>query len=325
MGWPIEFLNLNEIRSSYGIEGKTSLTAYNSKKAEITDDTQMVLFKTEGIICSETKKSNKKTSKTVDMVYKSYLRWLYTQGYGNPEASHDAWLVGIEELHRQRSPGSSCISALLNPKQGSIKDPINNSKGCGGVIRVSPAGLFYGQKTAFDSAAEFAALAHGHPTGYLAAGSLASIISRIIEGEDIETSIENTLSELKKRPSHQECAQSLYLALKLNDKGISDIDAISKIGEGWTGEEALAIAVFCSLKHRDDIRNALISAVNHDGDSDSTGAITGNILGAYKGLDAIPEEWVKNIELSDILFQVADDLLLGCKNDDKWLKRYPVT
>jgi ADP-ribosylglycohydrolase len=50
-------------------------------------------------------------------------------------------------------------------------------------------------------------------------------------------------------------------------------------------------------------------AVNHSGDSDSTGAICGNILGAYHGLEGIPEKWIKNVELADLIMGIADRLL----------------
>ncbi|MEW5784044.1 MAG: ADP-ribosylglycohydrolase family protein [Bacillota bacterium] len=76
------------------------------------------------------------------------------------------------------------------------------------------------------------------------------------------------------------------------------------------GEEALAIAVYCSLKHQDDFKRALVAAVNHSGESDSTGAITGNILGAYLGLNKIPAVWVERVELEEILTRIADDLLI---------------
>ena len=52
-------------------------------------------------------------------------------------------------------------------------------------------------------------------------------------------------------------------------------------------EETLAIAIYCSLKYQNDFSKGIIAAVNHSGDSDSTGAVTGNILGALLGFDAI--------------------------------------
>lgn len=89
------------------------------------------------------------------------------------------------------------------------------------------------------------------------------------------------------------------------------IYTISKLGDGWVGEEALAISVYCTLKYKKDFKRALITAVNHNGDSDSTGAITGNILGAYLGIDAIPKEWARKVELKDEIIEVSDDLLSG--------------
>lgn len=82
------------------------------------------------------------------------------------------------------------------------------------------------------------------------------------------------------------------------------------MGEGWVGDEALAISIYCALKYKDDFKKALITAVNHSGDSDSTGAITGNILGAYLGLNNIPSDLVEKVELSDCILQIADDLLI---------------
>jgi ADP-ribosylglycohydrolase len=95
------------------------------------------------------------------------------------------------------------------------------------------------------------------------------------------------------------------------------------LGEGWVGEEAIAISIYCTLKYRDDFKKALCAAVNHDGDSDSTGAITGNILGAYLGINGIPGEWIAKVELADVIMRIADDLLLKFENTQEWRERYP--
>ena len=97
-------------------------------------------------------------------------------------------------------------------------------------------------------------------------------------------------------------------AMALAAGDTADLDAIHQLGEGWVGDEALAIAIYCALKHADNFDQALIAAVNHKGDSDSTGAITGNILGAYLGLAGIPEKYRKDLELADVLMALADAL-----------------
>ena len=88
----------------------------------------------------------------------------------------------------------------------------------------------------------------------------------------------------------------------------SDLEAIEQIGEGCVAEETLAIAVYCALRHKDDFAAGIRAAVNHSGDSDSTGAIAGNILGTHLGYSKIPHEFIDDLELLDVLSMLAADL-----------------
>jgi ADP-ribosylglycohydrolase len=87
-----------------------------------------------------------------------------------------------------------------------------------------------------------------------------------------------------------------------------------KPGEGWVAEEALAISLYCALVAK-DFRHGVILAVNHDGDSDSTGSITGNLLGTILGVDALPREWLEPLELRDVITEIANDLY-DCRDWD---------
>ncbi len=120
-------------------------------------------------------------------------------------------------------------------------------------MRVAPAGLAYDKKRALEMGAEFACITHGHPSGYLSAGALAFIIASIIEGSDIDTAVNNSIRETKDCKGHEECIRALNQALELTDSNLPDSEAIKNLGEGWFGEKALAIAVYCSLKHSDDL------------------------------------------------------------------------
>jgi ADP-ribosylglycohydrolase len=100
-------------------------------------------------------------------------------------------------------------------------------------------------------------------------------------------------------------------AIFLIDNGKTDLENIGHLGEGWTGEEALAIALYCALKYFDSFEEAMIAAVNHGGDSDSTGAVTGNILGAAVGYEAIPQFYKDDLEMHDLILHMADDLYRG--------------
>ena len=95
------------------------------------------------------------------------------------------------------------------------------------------------------------------------------------------------------------------------------------MGEGWVGEEALAIALYSALSASDDFARGVLLAVNHSGDSDSTGAITGNLLGLSLGIEAIPSQWLDELELRAEIQAVAEDLYEGGDESDAWRTRYP--
>lgn len=62
------------------------------------------------------------------------------------------------------------------------------------------------------------------------------------------------------------------------------------------------------MKYENDFYKAIRTSVNHNGDSDSTGAVCGNILGAYIGYNAIPQKYKDSLELHDLIIEIADSL-----------------
>jgi ADP-ribosylglycohydrolase len=84
---------------------------------------------------------------------------------------------------------------------------------------------------------------------------------------------------------------------------------IEQLGGGWVAEEALAIGLWCALS-ADSLEDGVIRAVNHSGDSDSTGLIAGHFLGLLRGPEAIPARWVDNLELRDVIERIALDISL---------------
>jgi ADP-ribosylglycohydrolase len=235
------------------------------------------------------------------------------------------WLRDVPQLYRRRAPGITCLSAL---KQGPraddyIKAHINSSKGCGGVMRVAPVALNYDLRdiqTVDMEAAQIAAITHGHSLGYMPAAVLAHIINRIVFPKkemtlkEIVREAEETAEDMFKGDKHlRELTDLIDLAVELSENDDSDLDNIHKLGEGWVAEETLAISIYCALKYQDDFSVGIIAAVNHKGDSDSTGAVTGNILGALLGYEAIDEKWKTDLELLDVILEMADDICHGCQ------------
>jgi ADP-ribosylglycohydrolase len=304
LGWPIEFKSYEEILQIYGKSGCTKLKANQMGIVEVTDDTQMTLFTLEGIancLYFDT------FSSFAASVWNSYLRWHKTQSGMDVTKKSDFFdLMSYPQLFFQRSPGNTCLSALRGRIMGTVENPFNDSKGCGGVMRVAPVGYFFKKDEAFEHGCIAAALTHGHPLGYLSSGALAYMISLIFDGENLRVAGLKTIEKLQTIPKATRQIELLNQALKLSESDKSDIYCINELGEGWVGEEALAISVYCSLKYSDDLNKALVTSVNHSGDSDSTGSITGNILGAYLGMTAIDTRLLEKLDVTEIVMNFLE-------------------
>jgi len=346
LGAPVEFMSLDAIRRQDGSLGITDYCEYPDHFGEFTDDTQMTLFTAEGLLRAYNRAILKGIGGAiVPITYQSYVRWLHTQGLPassipdgwGVQDNEKGWLINEKDLFKRRSPGNTCLNSLMSGIQGTIGKPINNSKGCGAIMRMAPVGLaFNNPESAFDKGCQLAALTHGHPSGYLCAGAFATIIQQLKYGENLESAIAGALSLLCSHPGHEETLHAITAAVDLfhqTEAGVQSgtlnlADQISRLGKGWVGEEALAISLFCGLHYEHDFRRGVLASVNHSGDSDSTGSITGNILGLINGIQSIPEKWISNLRSAKIVLQVGKDLHIGCKGDtdeeeDEWWRKYP--
>ena len=333
LGAPIEFDSLSEIVGKFGPQGIRDFAPAYGMVGAITDDTQMALFTAEGVIRAYVRARRKGICAPESVVHHAYMRWLKTQGE-TPERlgfdiDMDGWLIELRPLWERRAPGATCLSALRNAPQFGSRAR-NDSKGCGTVMRAAPIGLALcpdAQPDLFQFSVDVAALTHGHPTAALSAGFLAVLISHLVEGVSLLESIEAGRRHLITAPDNDETLAAIANAEKLAGAVRADSAAIERLGGGWIAEEALAIALY-SVLTTSSFEDAVVLAVNHSGDSDSTGAIAGNIAGALYGADAIPGRWLEAIELREEISDVADDLLgvrLGALDaDDKRTRiRYP--
>ena len=290
LGAPVEFMSRDEILWTFGERGISDLHPYRGFAAGCyTDDTQMTIATALGCIDARRIREREGECDAAAVVYRRYLERFETQ----------------KDPAQRRGPGRTCLTAVGSGQMGTIQHPINDSKGCGGVMRTAPVGLCVDVAEAFQFGAEFAAITHGHPSGYLTAGFLAEMVAHTIIGRSLSEATEACKARLVRWDGHDETLEMVNLAQKLAKSDEPVEGAIPMIGEGWVGEEALGIALYCALKFPDDFAAGVLASVNHSGDSDSTGAICGAILGAHLGIDAIPERWVEGVEDSEYIRELA--------------------
>ena len=348
LGAPVEFMSLAEIRDTFGRSGITEFTTAFDRKGAITDDTQMALFTAEGLLRAHVAGvAQNGTGAIAAIVANAYARWLATQGRkpGIGEFDRDGWLFSIRELHVQRVPSASCLAALEEmPTAGDRAR--SDSKCCGGVMRSAPVGLWCARldeglsseraaRRALELGAELAGMTHGHPTGRLAAGVLAALVLLVAREKTLADAMADVKGLLIRYPGHTETLAAMMRAETLAASGPPRAEALSELGEGWMADEALAIGLTCALS-APDLETGLRLAVDHDGDSDSTAAITGHLLGAIHGAEAIPKRWTISLELRRVIVETADDLatfpewpigefMPDSDEADYWKRRYPGT
>lgn len=352
LGYTVEFISRDRIIAHYGNRGITEFDLSPDGKALVSDDTQMTLFTACGMLVGVTRGYMRGICAGPEhYVDGAYLDWYYTQtgkAEGmNSEEFRYTWIRDLPELAHRRAPGNTCLSACESLLRG--KEVENNSKGCGGIMRVAPMALLLAgywsrgespcsERQMDEAGAYVAAVTHKHPLAFLPSAMLTHLIYSVIRMDvaDIKTRIAevalDTIDALDDvyRGRYEEYKRYLASltrrAVDLAANGKSDAENIRLLGEGWTGEEAWAIALYCAVRHIDSMDDAITAAVNHDGDSDSTGSVCGNIMGAIYGYEAMKrqrlfcpqgKELEPTLELSDIILTLADDLFTGCVLDDK--------
>lgn len=322
LGFEVEFMSLSLICLKFGDKGITRYVLHNGV-AEFSDDTQMSLFTAEGLLNATVAKDTLDISAVNQGIKEAYINWYITQTTKVPHSSPNSWMSNLKTLWSRRAPGLTCINSLESIMGGFPAR--NHSKGCGGVMRVAPIGIYFaahpslqGLEAPVTVASNAALITHGHTASSYASALLAAIVCSLITCDSpittaalkacIEDGMNHAYAHIPSNGCWHEFEKLISRALVLAESSVTDSEAIRQLGEGWVADEAVAIAIFSVMRHIDSFEDCIVCAVNHDGDSDSTGAIAGNIIGAIHGYSAIPKHFLDNLEIEPVLVSVADDL-----------------
>ena len=320
LGAEIEFWSLDQIQRAFP-QGIQDLPTHDGIAGAITDDTQMTLFTLEGLIRAMLRFETKGICYLPGVIHHALLRWLDTQGETSPALTaayeHGKAMVGLvndPRLRKRRAPGNTCLGALR--AASAFGDPaVNQSKGCGAIMRVAPL-AFIAPDRIRETAEACSALTHGHETGQQAAAAWALILAGVAQGEGIEEAAGRQHGVF-----NRDVDRALEMALSAPRNGTPG--SVEALGGGWVAEEALSIALYACLTAQ-DFESGLVTAVYHGGDSDSTGAIAGNALGLIYPDQVLAHRWSGKIECRDLMIAMARDFARAeaGSSEELW-ERYP--
>ncbi|MFJ3672171.1 ADP-ribosylglycohydrolase family protein [Streptomyces sp. NPDC090106] len=337
LGAPVDGLGVDGIREAYGAEGIVDLGFAYGRRGAVGHLTQLTLFTVDGLIRAQVRRDTGAWHPPTDL-HRAYLRWAATQRDWGPDERRkdDGWLAREEWLYARRDPARSLLLGFGDDVMGTLDSPKGKREaGAEAAGRSAPFGLLVGWEPQLVAqlAVECAAQTHGHSTGYLAAGAYAVIVHALARGEHLDSAVQQTLALIGARPGHQPISEALQRALGAVRQGMPTSARVDElVGEGGTADGVLAAAVYCALVS-EDVRHGLCLAVNQEGPSAATGALTGGLLGALHGETALPPAWLAELEGRPTLLELADDFAMEMTqgpalhgpagSSPGWLARYP--
>ncbi len=324
LGYEVKNLGFSQIKKAYGKKGITKLKPEKGQKTvKVSDETQLMLFTSHGILWADAEAVRSEDTDYTRYVFYAYQQWLYTQT-GATSCANMEWVLDdnqtgypckyldMPELSKKRSPTKQIVAALSSikdSKYGTLIKSINNNRLFDAVPRVIPAGLYFysDPERAFRVGAEFAAITHSHPSAYLSAGCLATIISYICKGHTIEKATLGAMKILKDYDGFEDVFAALNKAIDLAEGDGKPMNDVKELGAGSNAESALAIGIYCACAHY-DFKYAVQLAANQDGNSDACACIAGALKGCYLGFNQLPHKWLKKLQLADIVKECASEL-----------------
>lgn len=338
MGGTVDRKTLDEIREDYGPNGLLGYDLVNGY-ADVTSYTQVAAFTANALLLGLTRgQMQGRMAPMVRYIALALREWSRSQYYC-PAQRNYCWLSTVPELKRRRCMDTRMLDVLGREQLGSPEEPTLHSSHPSALTEAAPIALLAVDMPDEERdrlGAEAVALTHGDPEAFLSAAALTHALSRIAAGAEMtgEALIQDTIAAIQLQFGRAfgqtthiwELLQMAMVLARSEDTGPRE--AMECLG-CRTAAEVLAGAAYACLTCRGDFDAAMITAVNHSGRSAAVGAVTGALLGAKLGEDALPEFYLECLEPTAVLKELADDLAQGCPMDmggrlfdDDWDRKY---
>ena len=259
---------------------------FNLKKGEWTDDTSMALCLAQSLIDKNGFDPNNQME--------AYVRW-WRQGY----MSHtgDCFDIGITV-----QDALSRYEDSHEPFSGS-DDPL--SAGNGSIMRLAPVPLFVSKYP--DLAIKYSAESSLTTHGAIEAVDACRYMGSLIVGAVSDVSKKELLSEGYSAVGDNWRTQPLTSAINEIAQGsFKNLNPPEIKGTGYV-VKSLEAALW-AFYNSNDFREGCLLAVNLGDDADTTGAVYGQIAGAFYGCQGIPEDWRASLAMLSEILNITDQL-----------------
>ena len=264
--------------------------AFNLQPGQWTDDTAMSL-------CLAKSLTAKQAFDPVDQLER-YARW-YTEGY----MSSTGMCIGLGRTTH------IALEKFLDTHQAYCGPVQFDTAGNGSIMRLAAVPLFFADDVAMATqmSGVSSKTTHGNPLAVDACRYFGSIISGIVQGK----SKEEVLSDKYEPAPNYWNANPLVSEIETIRQGsFKRLEPPQIEGSGFV-IKSLEAALWAFYKST-TFRDGCMMAVNLGDDADTTGAVYGQMAGAYYGINGIPDTWLSKIARRDLIESLAEDLFKLC-------------
>ena len=334
MGYSVDKMSWAEICENYGPNGLLGYDLANGT-ADGTSYTQLAAFLCNGLLLGLTRGNPAYYSRYATL---SIQEWAKSQQYRGVAERTACWVAHVPAMRRRHCMDTRMLDALSRPTLGTPEKPVLISNTPGALTTGIAVGICYDEEkmdkdTLGALAAGATALTHGDKETFLCSSVLAYAIAAILRepSKSLPEQFRQAIDEVsrqygEKYPHVEDIRKKVEYALTLTrDPEISPLAAMSLL-ECQTACDCLAAAVFAATVHCHNFDEAMIASVNHSGRSAAVGALTGAIIGAKLGCEALPEFYLESLETAEVLDELAKDIFEGRQAsrifDDSWDQKY---
>jgi poly(ADP-ribose) glycohydrolase ARH3 len=178
----------------------------------------------------------------------------------------------------------------------------DGSRGNGAAVRTAPIACVFerGDPQLIQTASAVAAATHAHPDAVDGAVLHAVAVAHVLalEGPRNLASVE-LIAELRGIPLGASSwvprrLDALEQLLDRRDRALPS--AVGQLGHGVLAEDSVVAALYAFLVAAPDFREVVVTAAMMGGDVDTITAMSGSLGGALVGVEAIPAQWICNLE-----------------------------
>ena len=334
MGYTVDEMDWDTICENYGPNG---LLGYDMKNdyAQVTSYTQIAAFVANGLLLGVTRGRRSEYLKYITLALKE---WYKRQHFPRSPDKSWCWVAQKPELRRRCCRDAWMMDALRFEQLGTPEKPINNSDSPGAITAAAAIALFYDpRRMEAEQIGELAlktlALTHGDADAFLSGVVLAYALAGILQEPERELKeqflqaaevMDGQFRERFSQASAIAASVKVAVQLALTDE-VQQRNNIEQL-HCQTASECLCGALYASMVCPEDFDSAMILAVNHSGRSGAVAAITGAVLGAKLGQEALPDFYLESLEPIEALRELAQDLAVGSPAkglfDDSWDHKY---